>query len=199
MHLRPWGAGICLWHVPEGSTTGDPSPGGARSPLWPGLGAPPPPRGAVKSRRVRAPGRRAPLVPTVTRPAPASVSASFPEKGSLPSRPRGRANQTRTRLRPREPAQGPTASPPRSQRHVEAGTHEGSEHLARTEPPATCSRRGDAGRGVSRIASSRVLLTLSSVASKPGSRGPVQHPCRVWGAYHTGAQISRFPPPTRPS
>lgn len=100
-----------------------------------------PPRGAVKSRRVRAPGRRAPLVPTVTRPAPASVSASFPEKGSLPSRPRGRANQTRTRLRPREPAQGPTASPPRSQRHVEAGTHEGSEHLAPSDLLPTRRRR----------------------------------------------------------
>lgn len=100
-----------------------------------------PPRGAVKSRRVRAPGRRAPLVPTVTRPAPASVSASFPEKGSLPSRPRGRANQTRTRLRPREPTQGPTASPPRSQRHVEAGTHEGSEHLAPSDLLPTRRRR----------------------------------------------------------
>lgn len=56
MHLRPWGAGICLWHVPEGSTPGDPSPGGARSPLWPGLGAPTP----QGSEEPQSPGPRAP-------------------------------------------------------------------------------------------------------------------------------------------
>lgn len=180
MHLRPWGGGGRNWHLsvarPRGEHTRGPQPGrGPMSPL--ALPRAPTPRG---SEEPQSRGPRALLVPTVTRPGPASVSASFPEKGSLPSRPGDEQTRHARGLQPQEPAQGLTASPPRSQRHVGGRDPRGERTCSqnRAASDLLSTRRRRERRFPSRQ-QPRASHSLSSVASKPGSRRPVQHPCRL--------------------